>query len=65
MKRTPTRTQQTGLLASSDLVRPRPHGRSIRPVHPPEPVISIDFGDTADAVDPGWRSWVPHTPRAA
>jgi len=65
MKRTPTQTQQAGLLASSDLVRSRPLGRSIRPVHAPEPIIVIDFGDTVDAIDPGWHSWAPDTHQAA
>jgi len=65
MKRTPTKMQQAGLLTSSDLVRSRPLGRSIRPVHPPEPIIVIDFGDTVDAIDPGWHSWAPDSPKAA
>ena len=57
MKRTIYPTHPSGLLADSDLVRSRPHSRTDRSVFPMEPVIQIDIGDPADAVDSGCRNW--------
>lgn len=65
MKRTMYSTKRAGVLADSDYVRPRPHSRISRPVFPLEPVVRIDFGDTVDAVDSGWRTWIRETARVA
>jgi len=65
MKRTIYPTRQAGLLADSDLVRPRANSRNDRPVLPMEPVIEIVFGNAVDAVDSGWRSWIRNTARVA
>ena len=65
MKRTMYSTQRAGVLSDSDFVRPRPNSRTSRPVFPVEPVIRIDFGDTVDAVDSGWRTWINKASRVA
>ena len=65
MKRTAYPTNRAGVLADSDLVRSRPHSRSLRPLFPMEPVIQIDFGDTAEAVDAGWQTWTRDLSRVA
>ncbi len=65
MKLTTYSTHRSGVLANSDLVRPRPRSRTIRPVFPTEPVIQIDIGDPAEAVDSGWRTWTRATTRVA
>ncbi|MCB2224560.1 MAG: hypothetical protein KQH83_10370 [Actinobacteria bacterium] len=57
MQRTYYSNRRMGLLADSDFVRSRPNSRSLRPIYPSEPVIRIDLGDLAGAVDSGWRSW--------
>jgi hypothetical protein len=65
MKRTIYLTQRSGVLADSDLMRSRWNSRSARPVLPPEPVVWVDFGDTVDAVDSGWRYWNRNADRVA
>jgi hypothetical protein len=65
MKPTLYQMHQGGLLASSDLLRARPGSRSRRPVCLPEPVIRIELGDPAHAVDAGWRAWVKDVPGIA
>ena len=65
MKPTLYSSQRSGLLADSDLVRPRPGSRRDRPVYPTERLIEIEVGDVRDAVDSGWRAWAQRPARAA
>lgn len=65
MQRTYYYLLTSGLLSDSDLLRARPRGRRSRPVALPDPGITVDLGDPADAVDAGWRHWKAGVSRAA